>query len=111
VLLDQSICPAGWTLPRGGYGTSTYYTLSYQYSGNIWLSPTYFALSGTWGGSYDSVGFTAMYWATGAKNADRAYYADFSSDNSRNVGTGGYDRDMGLPVRCIARPAAAYITQ
>lgn len=111
VLLDQSICPAGWTLPRGGYGASTYYTLSYQYSGNIWLSPTYFALSGTWGGSYDSVGFTAMYWATGAKNADRAYYADFSSDNSRNVGTGGYDRDMGLPVRCIARPAAAYITQ
>lgn len=111
VLLDQSICPAGWTLPRGGYGASTYYTLSYQYPGNIWLSPTYFALSGNWGGSYDSVGYTAMYWATGAKSADRAYYVDFSSDGSRNVGTGGYDRDMGLPVRCIARPAAAYITQ
>ena len=52
-----------------------------------------------------------MYWATGAKSADRAYYVDFSSNGSRNVGTGGYDRDMGLPVRCIARPAAAYITQ
>ncbi|MBQ6487371.1 hypothetical protein IJI89_03015 [Candidatus Saccharibacteria bacterium] len=111
VLVNQSICPAGWTLPRGGYGPSTYYALSIQYSGSTWLSPTYLALSGTWGGSYDGVGYSGMFWATGAKSADRAYYADFSSDGSRNVGTGGYDRDMGLPVRCIARPAAAYITQ
>ena len=111
VLLDQSICPAGWTLPRGGYGPSTYYDLLYRYSGNLWLSPTYLPLTGTWSGSYDMVGYTGAFWATGAKNADRAYYIDFSSDNSRNVGTGGYDRDMGLPIRCIARPAASYITQ
>ena len=111
VLLDQSICPAGWTLPRGGYGPQTYYDLFIRYSGNLWLSPTYLPLTGTWSGSYDMVGYTGAFWATGAKSAGRAYYVDFSSDNSRNVGTGGYDRDMGLPIRCIARPAASYITQ
>ena len=111
-IVDQSICPAGWTLPRGGYGPSTYYALGLQYSGNtLWLSPIYFALSGTWSGSYDWVGYTGAYWATGPKSADRAFYVDFASDGSRNFGTGGYDRDMGLPIRCIARPVAAYITQ
>ncbi len=111
VIVDQSICPAGWTLPRGGYGLSTYYALLLNYSGNAWLSPTYFTLSGTWSGSYDWVGYSGAFWATGAKSDGRAYYVDFMSDGSRNVGTGGYDRDMGLSVRCIARPVAAYITQ
>ena len=111
VIVDRSICPAGWTLPRGGYGLSTYYSLLFNYSGNAWLSPTYFTLSGTWSGSYDWVGYSGAFWATGAKSDGRAFYVDFMSDGSRNVGTGGYDRDMGLSVRCIARPVAAYITQ
>jgi hypothetical protein len=67
-LIEQSICPAGWTLPRLGYGEDTFDSLwykngfydygsfmSYWYDNNdmrhtLWEEPFFFAASGRWFG-------------------------------------------------------------
>ena len=115
---NQSICPAGWTLPIGGYFESNPPDKSFQYLieqygwndsdwalGNdrkIWESPIYLGLSGYWYGMLDYVGYYVYSWSSVANYESNAYLL--------NAYSGGYVypddyyyRYYGNVVRCVAR--------
>ena len=69
--IEQSICPAGWTLPRAGTGEDSFHSLLNQYgftsssisgSNNMWSSPLYFVPAGYWDGSLEHVGSRGAFW-------------------------------------------------
>ena len=116
---NQSICPAGWTLPIGGYYSGStapdksFWHLVEQYGWNdsdyalgndqkIWESPIYLGLSGFWYGMLGYVGYYVYSWSSVADNESDAYILYAASD--------GYvypsdvsDRSYGSVVRCVAR--------
>ena len=113
--VDQSICPAGWTLPKDDSLTTSgpFQYLVTQYGWNsddeemagtysMWDSPLYFPLSGSWRGSLSYVGTRGDYWSSVVVNsivANRPYYRYDGS-----VYPGGLsDRYRGYSVRCLAR--------
>ena len=114
--VDQSICPAGWTLPKDGAttGTGSFQYLVTQYGWEdssymmvgdymMWDSPLYFPLSGSdLGGSVDGVGYGGYYWSSVAYDSNFAYYPYFYSDGGVFPGD-YYNRDIGHSVRCVAR--------
>jgi hypothetical protein len=80
--VGQSICPAGWMLPKGGNtltGSGSFIYLKNQLSltsgtsGNIHNSPVYFAYGGGWDGSSAGVGGDGAYWSSGVGDSDGAY--------------------------------------
>lgn len=115
---DQSICPTGWTLPKGGeyeydapsgsfqylveqYGwTDDTYTLSNNRK--IWESPIYFGMAGRWFGSLTSVG-DVRFWSLMADGANSAYYLYASLDGEDVSPDSGGPRNYGFVVRCMAR--------
>ena len=124
-VIEQSICPAGWTLPRIGTGEDTFYALWNQYgfaSGSyndsnsnnqhdsgedaLWTSPLYFSASGFFDGALTDVGYAGYYWSPVADGADFARNAFFVV-----VGYSGpsvnFNRENGYSVRCVARPVAS----
>ena len=117
--IDQSICPAGWTLPRGGAATATtndFINLlsksEYGWSsrtntlGNnktMWGEPLYFALGGNWNGSLILVGSNGRYWSRNLNFSVLAYYLVFDSVGSVRPGNTN-NRNNGFPIRCVARP-------
>ena len=127
-LIERSICPAGWTLPRTGNGEDTFYSLWNKYNlivksyidsnaNNIhdtnetalWTSPLYFTPSGTFDGALYGVGRGGGFWSPvvyGSSYARRAYF-----------GVGGYvspsgssDRGYGGSVRCASRPVSGSVS-
>ena len=122
-LVEQSICPAGWTLPRVGQGEDTFYALWNQYGfantsfddtdndevhdageDALWTNPLYFSASGFFDGVLGGVGSGGVYWSPVAYGSYGARGASF--------GVGGYpypslnyDRGGGNSVRCVARPS------
>lgn len=131
-LLQQSICPAGWTLPRSGtnsgnelFSEDTFKALWDEYgftsssftdtnSNNkhdegenaLWTSPLYFAASGYWYGVLDNVGGDGYFWSPVVYNGSHAWYAFFSTDG--RLYPSDYDgRRLGYPVRCVARPVVS----
>lgn len=135
-LVDQSICPAGWTLPRGGYGDDTFYSLINGYDTyvhesstmangtNFHNSPFFFNLSGEiwyeWNGSsYDitmvneNIGQSGELWTAVSSRADYYDGADtividlYGGDYHIYPGIWGNAGQTGLPVRCIARPVTS----
>ena len=123
-LIEQSICPAGWTLPRTGNGEDTFYSLWNKYNlivksyidsnaNNIhdtnetalWTSPLYFAPSGSFGGALYSVGYGGGFWSPVVGNSSNARYANFGVDGSVNP-SGSSTRRYGLSVRCASRPVS-----
>ena len=93
---DESICPAGWTLPKGGEYTDNPIVGSFQYMVEqygwdifsthtepyIWKSPLYFPLVSSWGsdGSYmahgylvdGDIGSSGVFWSSKvASNAEQ----------------------------------------
>ena len=120
-LVDQSICPAGWTLPRAGYGDDTFYALANEYGWDssewmmpsgveLWTSPTYFALSGDWYGSLGDVGYDGFFWSPVVDGSYYAYGLGLNSDGVVNPGLGDVNRRGGSSVRCVARPVASSVT-
>ena len=123
-LVEQSICPAGWTLPRTGTGEDTFYALWNQYGfasssyndsnsngqhdsneAALWTSPLYFSAGGFFYGVLTDVGYDGYFWSPVADGSSYARYAYFVVDG------GSYPsvlsvRDYGYSVRCIARPVA-----
>ncbi|MBP5648155.1 hypothetical protein J6X04_02610, partial [Candidatus Saccharibacteria bacterium] len=116
VTTDQSICPAGWTLPRPGTGEDSFgalldaYNIDYDSfdSGDndiLQYEPLFFTSNGMWSGylnDYD----TGLYWTPVADFAPLSFDYQFS--------IGSYSdplnyqlRDYGLSVRCIARPVSS----
>ena len=128
-LVEQSICPAGWTLPRIGNGEDTFYSLwnseglannSYidansnnQYDAGetaLWTSPLYFAASGSFGGALDGVGYDGGFWSPVAGGSDDARYAYFDVDGGAGPSYGN-GRYYGNSVRCIARPVVTSVSE
>lgn len=108
--VNQSICPAGWTLPKGGSDTSSG---SFAYlvdeaeltsgtSGNIHASPYYFVYGGSWWGRSDGVGSGGSYWSSTARDDTYAYDLGFAASGGL-VPDFKEDRDLGFSVRCLAR--------
>ncbi len=123
-LVEQSICPAGWTLPRIGEGNDSFDSLwygnnfyddgflSYWYDDNntrhsLWEEPLFFATSGGWDGSLVDVGGSGYFWSPIAYNTKGAGDALFSLDGYVNPSSGA-QRSSGVSIRCIARPVASY---
>ena len=124
-LIEQSICPAGWTLPRIGTGDDTFYALFNEYSftessytdtdndgvhdageNALWTNPLYFTAGGSCDGLLLGVGGGGYFWSPVVDDSGDAGDAYF--------GVGGYvdpsgsdDRGYGSSVRCVARPVSS----
>ena len=125
-LVDRSICPAGWTLPRPGYGDDSFYGLATAYhttwgqygailSGdlNLWEAPVYFLQYGFWYGEFSNVGGDGSFWTSVSGSNDTSYALSLS------IGPWGnyiYPAEWqvyliyGFSVRCIARPVTSTVT-
>ena len=114
-IIEQSICPTGWTLPRIGYGEDSFYALWNQYgfaenpingANKLWTSPLYFVASGRWHSVLYGVGWFGRFWSPVVND-------EFSADNAEFYVNGhsgpSYvsSRGYGHSVRCIARPVVA----
>lgn len=132
-LMERSICPAGWTLPRAGVGPDSFYSLLDNYGFTefsvvgddaVWDAPLYFNLSGGIGSErlvkHDTVGLIGNYWSANFSNWDwnwagdsksggYAYNLYFMGDEFHYLDTGDVDGggvSIGKSVRCIARPVS-----
>ena len=117
---NQSICPAGWTLPIGGYYESptvapdkSFQHLVEQYGWNdsdwalgnnqkIWNSPINLGLSGYWYGMLENVGYSVDPWSSTA-SGDAYAYSLRASSGGYVIPVYYYDRYYGYSVRCITR--------
>ena len=126
-LIEQSICPAGWTLPRVGTGNNSFYSLWNEYgftsrsytdtnSNNqhdegedaLWTTPLYSAAGGYFGGVLDFVGYDGVFWSPVVDDSNYVRYAYFLVVGY--VGPSGQDgRGNGNSVRCVARPVASSV--
>jgi hypothetical protein len=110
--VNQSICPAGWTLPKSGNNTSNgsflYLIGQYGWSSgkitnpNIWNTAIKLPLSGNWYGSLNVVGYGGNFWSPVVYNSGYAYIASAGSDGYVSPGSSD-GRVSGNPVRCVAR--------
>ena len=126
-LIEQSICPAGWTLPRTGGGEDTFYALWNEYGMSyissidansnesydngetaLWTQPLYFSASGYFGGMLDAVGGGGFFWSPVVGDVDDAGYANFSVNGYANPSDVGR-RSNGNSIRCVARPVSSSI--
>ena len=114
-LVEQSICPAGWTLPRIGEGEDTFYSLWNQYgfsessingSNKLWTSPLYFAAGGYFNGGLYVVGGDGYFWSPVPDGSYYAGYGAFTVDGYVSPSDHGI-RYGGLSVRCVARPVVS----
>ena len=128
-LVEQSICPAGWTLPRAGTGEDTFEALWGNYDFNdsgfidtnnngewdngenaLWTSPLYFALSSRYYGTLDDIGWRGDYWSPIVNDDQHSYGAYFNPSNSMVLPSTEMERLDGCAVRCIARPVSSTVT-
>ena len=128
-LIEQSICPAGWTLPRVGTGDDSFYSLWNEYgftsrsytdtnSNNqhdegedaLWTTPLYSAAGGYFGSVLGGVGFGGDFWSPVVLiNGKGAALASFHVDGSVSPSNYG-NRYGGNSVRCVARPTASSVS-
>ena len=113
-LVEQSICPAGWTLPRIGNGEDTFQALwkQYGYDDNneafsditdLTGSPLYFTPGGYFDGNLGNVGSDGGFWSPVADGSADARGAGFNVDGVASPSSGNY-RGVGQSVRGVARP-------
>ena len=119
-LIEQSICPAGWTLPRTGIGEDSFYALwsKYGYDENfggfsnastLWSSPLYFTVGGAFIGRTNAIGANSFYWTPIVVNADAAMEANFFVEGYASP-SHSFHRYQGFSLRCVARPVSTTIT-
>lgn len=115
---DQSICPAGWTLPNGGNNTGigSYQYLLEQYDWNsdtyeiesyrMWEAPAYFSFAGTWAGRSQGISVRVSLSASAIYNKYIVYGFDAEVDY---YGVVGYrpnillETEAGSAIRCVSR--------
>ena len=111
--INQSICPAGWTLPKSGNNTSNgsfqYLFEQYGWSSNqmtnpnIWNTAIKLPLAGNWYGfSLGNVGYGGYFWLSVVSNSSLAYGVNAFSDGDV-YSDDDTDRYVGRSVRCVAR--------
>jgi uncharacterized protein (TIGR02145 family) len=124
-LIEQSICPAGWTLPRIGTGDDTFYALFNEYSftessytdtdndgvhdageNALWTSPLYFTAGGDYNGLLNDVGYGGRFWSPVVNYSYYARYAYFDVGGYVNPSDND-GRGNGDSVRCVARPVSS----
>lgn len=120
-LVNQSICPAGWTLPRPGSGDDTFYALLEEYgfttssingsNEEAWDAPLYFALTGVWTGNLRFVGNRGVFFAsaTGSSPDSAADYSLYYNGQTTVVQS---DKVVGggQTIRCFTRPATTTLS-
>lgn len=104
---NQSICPAGWTLPGreeffdmwGEYG----FTSSPMVGDDaLWLSPLFSPITGYFdGGVLTYLGSDGSFWASEIKDAENGWGVDYAVDGYYDTVWG--HRYYGHSVRCVAR--------
>ena len=120
-IIEQSICPTGWTLPRGStsynnykdlwdeYGFTNYSYEVDQYNNRVpngsalWTQPLSFNAGGGFDGFVAYIGSCGFYWSSVVHNGDLVYDAGFATDGRLFLAGDGYRFDSSA-VRCIARP-------
>ena len=127
-LIEQSICPAGWTLPRTGNGEDTFYSLWHEYNltessyidnngdgvhdaneAALWTSPLYFTPSGYFDGALLNVGYDGGFWSPVVLDSSSAGYAFFNVGGDVDP-SGSYGRLGGNSVRCVSRPVSGSLS-
>ena len=119
---ENSICPAGWTLPYGrdSGNTATYREFgqlflqagittsltatSYNTNGvtNIRIAPLFFVRGGSiYSASPGNAASVGFYWSSSVHSVSSAYYMYFASFNLSSATN--YPRDSGFSVRCLVR--------
>ncbi len=120
-LIEQSICPTGWTLPRVGSGEDTFNTLwmyyglvggwnSYNEDYSLWMEPLYFVASGGWYGYLGYVGTGGDYWSSATDDNQYAGVGIFNTRVYTPSFSGGGNRDTGISIRCMARPVSSSLS-
>ena len=112
--VNQSICPAGWTLPKSGNitisGSLQYLVEQYGWNSStnklsgdkmIWESPIFFSLSGFWRG-WGDFGSEAYYWSSVANYSEVSSLLKTFSDGFVYP-NGYYNCQDGNTIRCIVR--------
>ena len=112
--VNQSICPANWTLPKGGNVTTSgsfqYLVTQYGWDSSslkitnpsIWNTPIKASLSGIWGGSLERVGNLGFSRSSMASDSRLSYILRAYSYETVNPDSLG-NRGTGISVRCLAR--------
>ena len=120
-LVEQSICPSGWTLPRLYETNDSFASLWWEYGfddssinaehKHLASSPIFFIPSGLFDGELNEVGSSGNYWSSMTSedkdNQMLSGYASYSYASSANPWNKTH-RSYGLPVRCIARPVGHF---
>ena len=103
---NQSICPAGWTLPYSDLNTLwiEYGFGGYSFSDitNLTGAPLYFAPSGFFAGILGDAGYGGYSWfpvPDGDEGANNVYFDVSGLASLAN----GNDRYVGYPIRCLLR--------
>ena len=112
--VNQSICPANWTLPKSGNittsGSFQYLVTQYGWDSStgtmtnpyIWNSPIKASLSGHWDGSLGGVGSGGSFWSPMVLDSNSSYHLNaYFAGDVRPVSN--YNRVGGISVRCLAR--------
>lgn len=114
-VVEQSICPAGWTLPRAGVGEDSFHDLWQEYgytkdsgftdNSILWNNPLFFAAGGNYHGVLTYVGYGGGFWSSVGYGFFGAKFASYEigNDATSSMNT---NRDIGAPVRCIVRPVS-----
>ncbi len=109
---NQSICPAGWTLPKGGWSTDErsfahlydyYYEIFAGEMGSIHLAPLYFGYTGVKTTTLHSVGVSGYLWASNIYNINASYSFDIGVSDETPHPADSIFRYHGAAVRCVAR--------
>ena len=114
--VNQSICPKGWMLPKSGNvttaGSFQYLVNQYNWASNsmtnpnMWATPLYFPLAGSWRGSSDTVAHRGVFWSSVVSSSSYAYLMYGNYVGTVNPANYNY-RYYGLSVRCVAREAGS----
>ena len=111
-LVEQSICPVGWTLPRSNRREDTFLALWEAYGfdddesvsiSTLWSSPLYFPMSGFFTGGLYNIGFDGIFWSSVTAGPTDAEGAAFYATNNVYP-SNEYGRGDGYSLRCMARP-------
>ncbi|MBR2741561.1 hypothetical protein IKD98_02295 [Candidatus Saccharibacteria bacterium] len=113
--VNQSVCPAGWTLPKSGNNTSNgsfqylfvqygWDSSSYQMTNpNIWDAAIKLPLSGEWAGLSNNVSINGYFWSSVINSSSGAFYSSIDGERSTVAPNQIIYRGYGYSVRCLAR--------
>ncbi|MBR0430847.1 hypothetical protein IJJ05_00965 [Candidatus Saccharibacteria bacterium] len=115
---NQSICPAGWTLPYTTYNENTNqpegdfvnlwtaygwtYNDGFSDISTLWSAPLYSAPTGNFNGNLGDVGDDGDFWSSVATDDYNARFAYFGVGGGASP-AGDDSRDYGDSVRCLLR--------